>query len=274
MRKKNLFIDLSNIGNITYYKISKYEDVPKDPTEKLKFYSRALMINILGASKEFNPDNIIVACEDYCWRKDYFPEYKANRNKEERDPIIKKMIDYTANFLDNYTHCKVIKANGAEGDDVIAIAIEESKDDENIIYSNDKDFNQLLKFENTYIYDPRKRVLKSSYDGFEIFLKYFRGDNGDNIPNISNRARETTIKEYYESSERFKIHLGENKEFNELFNRNKKLISLSSEYIPGNVADLIREYLNKEKFVPKNQEKADLMKNASSPLLRDIVNHL
>ena len=108
----------------------------------------------------------LVICTDdkHYWRRDYFPNYKANRKKDrESSPYdwneIFSAVNMIRDELDIYFPYKVLHIDGAEADDIIAVVLLNRAEDKNIIISSDKDFIQLHR-ESIAQYSPvTKKVL-------------------------------------------------------------------------------------------------------------------
>lgn len=105
------------------------------------------------AFQKFNADHVVVALEGRSWRKDIFPEYKAQRKikdalKSEKEIIDDKKyfkaMDEFAEFLENKTNVTVLRNSKAEADDMIARWIQLHPEDTHIICSSDGDYYQLL----------------------------------------------------------------------------------------------------------------------------------
>jgi DNA polymerase-1 len=134
------------------------------------------------------------------WRKELYPDYKANRSygqtEEEKLKFeeLYKQIDTLHEFLPNL-NVHSIKVKGQEADDIISLI---SKDmDANgkcpvTIVTSDKDMYQLIS-ENTSVYSPYKDkvisllsfyeelgVTKEAYIGFRALV----GDTSDNIVGV------------------------------------------------------------------------------------------
>ena len=135
----------------------------------------------------------IVICHDggRYWRKDIFPQYKANRSKSQKesdvdwDRIHEVMNMIHEEVVANFPY-KNIKLRKVEADDIIAVLCEKYHMDENIvIVSNDKDFQQLQRYPNVKQYSPTKKQFLECEDP-EEFLTYhiLKGDSSDGIPNI------------------------------------------------------------------------------------------
>lgn len=96
------------------------------------------------------------------WRRDIFPFYKSHRKKD-RDSsgfdweTIFETLHKIRRELKEYFPYKVIEVEGAEADDVIAVLTKKFSASEPIlVISNDRDFVQLLQYDNVTIYQPMK----------------------------------------------------------------------------------------------------------------------
>ena len=156
---------------------------------------RHLMLNTyrMYRSKFNDKYGEIVICHDggRYWRKDIFPQYKANRSKAQKesdvdwDRIHEVMNMIHEEVVANFPY-KNIKIVSVEADDIIAVLCERYHMDENIvIVSNDKDFQQLQRYPNVSQYSPTKKQFLECEDP-EDFLTYhiLKGDSSDGIPNI------------------------------------------------------------------------------------------
>ena len=123
------------------------------------------------------------------WRKESFPEYKANRKKK-RDT---DTTDWTSLFeflhqmiddLRNYFPYKVIKVESAEADDIIAVLTQEEMKNPTTIISSDKDFIQLQKYEGVQQWSPLTKDWVKGDPEASLWEKLVKGDAGDGVPNI------------------------------------------------------------------------------------------
>ena len=92
---------------------------------------------------------VVLCCDSrHYWRKDYFPNYKANRKVDRKkseynwDLIFETLNIIRDEIRENFPY-KVIEVYGAEADDIIAVLTKERSGVDNIIISSDKDFIQL-----------------------------------------------------------------------------------------------------------------------------------
>ena len=208
---KFLIIDGNSIGCRAAFAIPKSGNdlVSRDgiPTGTLhRFFN---MINKIMLQLE--PTHIIV-----CWdtdsntfRKEIYPEYKANRYKDKESPIdihimhkqfgmIRKMLDMLG--------IKSANVQGYEGDDVVGSFAKMSRADYNYICSGDRDSWQLVNkitsvvfpksgFTDVDIVTPEyvEEKFGISLDNY-IGLKTLQGDTSDNIPGFTGVGPKTAAK--------------------------------------------------------------------------------
>lgn len=140
---------------------------------------------------EFGP-TIVIACDNrHYWRREIFPNYKANRKKSRESSgfdwqTIFECLNKVRQELKDNSPYRVIDVHGAEADDIIAtLAILYSPHEKVMILSSDKDFAQLQSFENVVQYSPiLKKFIKEHLPKAHLKQLIIRGDKGDGIPNI------------------------------------------------------------------------------------------
>ena len=218
---------------------------------------RHMVLNSLRSYKtKFSKDfGELVLCYDdkHCWRKDYFPYYKQNRKKARSESSLdwNELFDILTkiqNELEENFPYKVLKINGAEADDIIAILSNKISSTPNLyeeilIISGDKDFIQLHQSDNIKQYSPtlKKFIVDENPEQYK-FEHIIRGDKGDGVPNVLSqdtvfvedlRQRPITKKKLIEWKENG-IPEGEIKRN---YQRNKTLIDFDS--IPNELGELI-----------------------------------
>lgn len=218
---------------------------------------RHMVLNSLRSYKtKFSKDfGELVLCYDdkHCWRKDYFPYYKQNRKKARSESSLdwNELFDILTkiqNELEENFPYKVLKINGAEADDIIAILSNKISSTPNLyeeilIISGDKDFIQLHQSNNVKQYSPtlKKFIVDENPEQYK-FEHIIRGDKGDGVPNVLSqdtvfvedlRQRPITKKKLIEWKENG-IPEGEIKRN---YQRNKTLIDFDS--IPNELGELI-----------------------------------
>ena len=135
----------------------------------------------------------VILCSDNrnYWRKQIFPQYKANRKKvrETSDfdwQVFHDLMNKIKGELKEYFPYKFLEIDGAEADDIIGTLVPiHSAHQAVLIMSSDGDFLQLQKYPNVLQYNPSlKKFLKSETPYDDLKMKIITGDSGDGIPNI------------------------------------------------------------------------------------------
>ena len=166
---------------------------------------RHMIINALRSyRKKFGPEfgDMVIACDNrHYWRRQYFPNYKANRKKSREDSgfdwnsIFEALHLVRAELTEHFPY-PVIDVDGAEADDVIATLAEYSQTSNTdgllpsqepfLVLSGDHDFNQLQKWGNVKQYAPiQKKFIKLTETPEAVLMEHIiMGDKGDGVPNI------------------------------------------------------------------------------------------
>ena len=198
--------------------------------------------------KKENPSHIAV-CFDApakTFRKDIYPEYKANRQATPED--IKKSIPYIKDILKAY-NIPILEEAGFEADDLAgALAKKFSTPEfEVFLMTSDKDYLQLID-ENIKVYKPKTKKhdvriidlekfqeiygLKSPEQYIEVLA--LAGDTADNVPGIPGVGEKTALKlliKYGSIKEIYK-HVDElSPKQKEKFIENKDLLELSHKLV-------------------------------------------
>tara|TARA_B100001057_G_scaffold275819_1_gene276107 strand:+ start:4022 stop:4891 length:870 start_codon:yes stop_codon:yes gene_type:complete len=270
-----ILIDYSQLAIANIVIALKQEQ--KLPTPEM---ARYLILNSIRGyvhnhREEYGPEVVIAVDGAHPWRRDIFPHYKAKRREgreqDKTSDIIYEYMDIIRQELENNFPYKVVKLDGVEADDVIAVIIKKNVKkwftNKYLIISSDKDFQQLQKYPNVTQYSP---VLKKFYETDSpqeyIYEHILRGDPGDGIPNFL--SPDDTFVNGIKSKPIMKKKLvgwvdtlmrGEDaKEFcNEYhyrnFQRNQRLIDF--DFIPEDIQDdIYKQYEEKE---PKS--KSDIL---------------
>lgn len=154
---------------------------------------RHMVLNTIRSyAKKFKNDygDIILCADDRkYWRRDYFPNYKANRKKhrEESDidwDVIFGMLNKIRDEIKKNLPYRFLRVEGAEADDIIGVLTKDSNE-KVLIVSGDKDFQQLQKYDYVKQYSPNLSKFVSPDNAEEFLAEHIlRGDKGDGIPNI------------------------------------------------------------------------------------------
>ena len=138
---------------------------------------------------------MVICCDDKDnWRKEIFPEYKANRRKNRENDItdwktLFELLHEMREDLTKYFPYKVMHVDSAEADDIIGVLVAERQNrfpsPPTLILSSDKDFIQLQKYPNVDQYSPLTKKFLNT-DNPDNFLRehILRGDTSDGVPNF------------------------------------------------------------------------------------------
>lgn len=242
LMKKNLIIDASNLLYRTFFANSKDKEA-EDIIVGL--CNQASLLHMKYYYNKFKPDNIIMAFDDYSWRKHYTADlstcvtnkkYKGNRRKNltaSQEKMLAKFDEHVDDFcklLQKRTKVIVLRKKYLEADDLIAGYVQMFDDDHNIVVSADKDFIQLLASPNVTLIDPikdKERDLEEWDNDASLFMfeKCIRGDASDNVQSSYPRLRSTKIRE---------AHLDDFK-FNNLMKHTFKVMELDRNNKPHEV---------------------------------------
>ena len=213
------------------------------------------------------------------WRKESFPEYKANRKKRRETDS----TDWTSLFeflhqmiadLREYFPYKVMRVERAEADDIIAVLTQEEMKNPTTIISSDKDFIQLQKYEGVQQWSPLTKSFVKGNPEESLWEKLIKGDVGDGVPNIlsSDDTLATEGKRQRPVSKK-KMELWKtdrsdwNEDMKRNFNRNEMMVDLEKtpESIRINIINQFREQ------VPPHGR---LMEYFTEKRLKNLMEHL
>jgi len=231
---------------------------------------------------------VVIACEGGSWRRDSFPQYKANRKKSRQDDdrdwdkLFKLINQVTKDLEENFPY-KVVRVQGAEADDIIGALVEETqefgKHEDVMIVSADKDFIQLQKYPNVKQYSPMmKKYLNDPNPRKYLFEHILKGDAGDGIPNVlsgdnvlvdgirQSPMSKKKLETYTENAESLDTFM--DSEVYRNYCRNKKLIDLSE--MPPSLKEKIINTSENKKPASKMKILNYLIKNRCKMLIECI----
>ena len=213
------------------------------------------------------------------WRKESFPEYKANRKKRRETDS----TDWTSLFeflhqmiadLREYFPYKVMRVEHAEADDIIAVLTQEEMKNPTTIISSDKDFIQLQKYEGVQQWSPLTKSFVKGNPEESLWEKLIKGDVGDGVPNILS-SDDTLVTEGKRqrpvSKKKMELWKTDRSDWNEdmkrNFNRNEMMVDLEKtpESIRINIINQFREQ------VPPHGR---LMEYFTEKRLKNLMEHL
>ena len=242
-------VDFSQIVIGSYMSASKFTSVDMDVI-------RPAVLNTLRLYRtkfvsEFG--ELILCCDDRkSWRKELFPNYKASRKKtRSAAPIdwenLYECLNQLKEELTEWFPYKVLQAEKAEADDVIAVLVGLANE-RTLILSSDKDFVQLHQF-NVRQYSPIQKKFVEGDAKWSLHEKLVKGDVGDGVPNIMSddnvfidegRRQKPITKKKVDAWYELDPDMYCDSEMLRNYNRNKQLIDL------GEVPESIRINITKQ----------------------------
>lgn len=241
----------------------QYKDDPSyewlDNEKFIEKYKKMYLESIIKliTKKIYNNSEIIFCMDtqqDKIWRNDISCKYKSDRVDLSKKNNFKPVFKYTYSTLipeiiKNNNNISSIKIDELEADDIIAIITKyyQKKHPSKQIYliSGDQDFLQLGK-ENLFFlnYKNKKKIsLTEKQAQYELHKKLLLGDKSDCITSIfPPRFKLKIKKQLLDSIDEFLEYIKNNKEIEEKYNHNKKLIDFN--YIPKKYHKLVTDKLN------------------------------
>ena len=201
--------------------------------------------------------DIIFAMDDnltHSFRKDIYPEYKAQRVLAKKSYNIFAIKEYITNVIfkeldvETKYDCHLLKVNGAEGDDVIACICKNLSKDYmlTILYASDHDFIQLEGIHQYNLFGQKveckvgnNTVTPDEYLKCKILL----GDGADNITKVFKGVGPTKALKLVKDENLLKEKLLQDQDAAKQYLLNEQLISFK--YIPSELENKIVEEANK-----------------------------
>ena len=241
---------------VQWWKVAKKDEpleVPIENTEFVEKFKTTFIDKVKEIPKKcgVNPKktNVTMYVGRDCprqdiWRRNIFPEYKANRNYEgfQGGPFF--AMAYNEDLFAKAGVKETFRHPHLEADDCIAIRVKKqlSEKPESKIYiiASDHDYLQLVSPNVNIINLRYKKLAESktgSYDAkMNLFIKTVMGDTSDNIPPIFPKCGFVTAKKCYENPDFYQKKM--NEESKKMFERNNEIINFNC--IPQ---ILIKEFL-------------------------------
>ena len=248
--EKIVVIDGHNLIFRTIFIAEKHNDqFGIESDQSYSYWKYIFLKTIINTITTFTPTKLIIAMDEKnTWRKDVYPEYKAQR-KAARD---NSKIDFKAFFpvmdafytdlMEILPNIMYLKVDRCEGDDIMAVITKNFPDAKIELISTDKDLNQLLKRKNVKQYDPVKRAYPNSlHPEIDLEVKVITGDKGDNIPAIKPKCGPVTAAKIL--TENLLPNLLKDKDISDAYDRNRILIDLDC--IPKTIEADVMDHINK-----------------------------
>ncbi len=199
-KQKLLLIDGNSILNRAYFALQRTLTDSSGRNVNAVYGFTNILLKVLA---DLSPDKLIVAFDErgHNFRKDIYPDYKANRHGMPDDlaaqmPILHELL--------SAMHVQIVEAPGVEADDIIG-TISHSFDGDSYIVSGDRDMLQLVSDKTTVLLTIKGvteveavdlDTLKSHYNltpSQVIEYKALRGDTSDNIPGVKGVGEKTAM---------------------------------------------------------------------------------
>ena len=255
---------------------------------------RHMIINSLRLYRNAYKENfgeLVIACDSKNnWRKDYYPQYKANRKKA-RD---KSGLDWVEAFriinkirdeLKQHFPYKVIEVEGCEADDIIGTLCKNTQEfgqyEDVMIVSADKDFLQLQRYKNVRQYSPLlKKEYREETPLVGLTEKILTGDAGDGVPNVlshdnvfvegerqrplSRKKKDDMINQLNHADSGY-----QHSEWYRNYQRNRKLIDL--EYTPEELqSEILEQFSNQDKWAKRGEVLPYLINNRMKLMIESV----
>ena len=164
----------------------------------------SMLNDISKICTNLKPDELFIAWEGLKSRdarRKIFPDYKANRDVDNKYSFsikeIKKQVEVFDQYIAKALPMRQLRIDYLEADDSLALLSRHyysaSENNVVILVSTDKDYYQLVN-ERVFVFDPKKRILHTPKGLFEEFgiknpknhawIKAICGDPADNIPGV------------------------------------------------------------------------------------------
>ena len=134
-------------------------------------------------------DVILVVGDQNNWRKQYYPDYKANRKDKEK-PVMYEII-----LNELYNNYEIVSLPNLEADDTCRILYEDNQNYavRKLLVSIDKDFHSFP----CELYDPlhdKQYVINEAEANYNLMKQIIMGDKADNIRGLEGYGEIKTLK--------------------------------------------------------------------------------
>uniref|UniRef100_A0A6M3LV35 Putative exonuclease n=1 Tax=viral metagenome TaxID=1070528 RepID=A0A6M3LV35_9ZZZZ len=234
-----IIVDCNYLGFVNKYALSEGLTYRGGRTEIVFGFFR----QILEIAKRFETTHFA-----FCWdskeslRKKIFPDYKANRHKEDRSEeekssdieVFKQFDEIRLIGLKLFGFENIFHKEGYEGDDLMA-SIVKMRQGINIVISTDNDLFQLLDFCSLYNLSKKEMTTKKIFTcnySIEpdqwVEVKALAGCKSDYVPGIPGVGEKTAIK-YLKGELKSSRTLEKIQSSDSIIKRNRTLVSLPLE---------------------------------------------
>jgi 5'-3' exonuclease len=307
---KTFYVKDDKMSNHIAHKSLPQEE--KDDLEIRSAFHRSL-VSLNRYYLDHSPTTMICVFDRFNWRDDYSKSeecyskrvYKGTRRQKQtpaEQQQYQRFKQFTNEFevmLTEMTAIPCLSANLLEADDIIAglckiyggndtapdngSTFDHTEDHHEVtIVSADKDMIQLLRYDRVKLLDPatkKYRTLENTGNesvDLYLYVKYMRGDRGDNVASAFPRYRLKKIVEAYEDpykhtnlmKSEWTDHEGNIMVVGEIFNENKLLTNLTHQ--PKHIQDIMLETILTGLNSPKRFDRFQFVKFLKNNKLNNV----
>lgn len=263
-----------------------HSSIPQEEQDDIEIRSafHRSLVSLNRYYLDYKPTQMVCVFDRFNWREDFSKSdkcyskrvYKGTRRQKMTPTEQQRYLrfkQFTSDFevmLTEYTAIPCLSANLLEADDIIAgickiyggddtatdngCTFDHTVDHHKVtIVSADKDMIQLLRYNRVKLLDPASKEYRTlentkneSVDLY-LYVKYMKGDRGDNVASAYPRYRLKNIKEAYNDAYKhtnlmnceWTDHEGRVMVVGDIFNENKILTNLTHQ--PKHVQDIMLE---------------------------------
>lgn len=292
-----------------------HKSLPQEEQDDLEIRSafHRSLISLNRYYLDHKPSQMICVFDRYNWREDYSKSdecyskrvYKGTRRQkqtpaeQQRYQRFKQFTCEIESMLTEMTSIPCLSANLLEADDIIAgickiyggndtapdngCTFDYTVDNHKVtVVSADKDMIQLLRYDRVKLLDPATknyRTLENTKNesvDLYLYVKYMRGDRGDNVASAYPRYRLKKIREAYDDPYNhtnlmnceWTDHEGRTMVVGEIFNENKVLTNLTHQ--PKHIQDLILETIQTGLSAPNRFDRFRFVKFLKNNKLHNV----
>ena len=258
--------NLPNLLNCDVYK----KILKKFVMKRLESVDYIAKENFQRELDEADAIDIIFAMDDrlsHSFRKDLYPEYKAQRALVKRQYQIYPIKDYIVDVIfkeldvEHEYGYHLVKVEGAEGDDVIATTLIKLKDNYigMFLIASDHDFLQIdgLRMFDMFGKEAKRELGGESVDAHDFLVgKILMGDRSDNIKQVFTRCGPKTALKWTKDKDALRNTLKEDHNLASRYLLNKKMISFEEipETLSNKILKTVNESLYKNLTLNKHQD--------------------
>ena len=191
---------------------------------KAKVFADDFIETVRSLARSYKCGKIILTCDQgsSSYRKEIYPEYKANRAEKYANQTEQEAKDFEAFFIEfNRTmelaaeYFPLLRYNKVEADDIAAYLVSKLKDTHTIwLISSDKDWELLVcDTVSKFSYVTRKETTINNWNQHHecspeeyISIKCLQGDSGDNIKGIEGIGPKRALELVKQYGSAFDIH--------------------------------------------------------------------